>query len=206
MKTKLASATPIVAVMLTTMFTNRCSGEMLLQSLITDMRFAGASEEQRSSFPLLFAVEFENETEVLRLGNYSTNDVDQTFTFTRANAGGDDLWNDVVEAMQGEYGVRPGIRTFWLHSEPSVQTGFLGEGIFPNFLLERVEVTPDSFSMWDANSLRYYTASFTVRMYWSIPEPTSLMLALGAASSISMRRRRRTFLAVICWNVATSIE
>jgi hypothetical protein len=173
-----------------------CTSEaaFITQSIVRELRFVGASPVQTSPEPLRLGVEAVDEVFLLNLGSYSSDDAGKTFSIMRepeTNA----EWDAVSAALRTATNTpRTGFPTMWLGLDEYKTSGssfFLSEG-FPNYNLQRVEITPHYYRLGTAGSDTFRTAAFDARFYWVIPEPTTGVLATGAALLLMFCSRRWT--------------
>jgi hypothetical protein len=127
----------------------------------------------------------------LDLGQYSSPDAGQTFTFMREPETDAD-WDAIGFALRASIGVpRAGIPTMWLglSEHKSTSSSFFLTGGRPTFNLQRVEVMPHYYRRGIDDGDTFRSAAFDVRFYWLIPEPTTWLLLAGATLTILMPRR-----------------
>jgi hypothetical protein len=171
----------------------QCHAAFITQSFLSNVRFVGDRAQQyREKEPLSFAAEANDQIFMLELGQYSSADVGQTFTFMRQPETSH-KWSAIAYALHtGINAAGTGIPTMWLGFEendsPTLSFFHLTAG-FPSFNLQRIDITPRYYRE-GTSSATFRTAAFDVRLYWSIPEPaTWLLVALGAATVLAIRRR-----------------
>jgi hypothetical protein len=196
------SGTTIYAVVsLTVLSTCPSQAAFITQSRVTNFRFLDATpENQTEKEPLRFGAETDDKIFLLDLGEYSSADAGQTFSFVR-DAATNAQWEGIRLGMQGPaFSNTTGLPTMWLGSDEleedevsnssQLSRGRLSAG-FPTYNLQRVDITVRYYRTGIDDGVTFRTAAFDAEFYWLVPEPCTRVLAMAAIPLLILPTRRR---------------